>query len=138
MPCRSKKAWSRSLRAAACGSAAHQAWSTDQFTAVRNASKRKSPWPSIARGRLQAFFERQGMATYANQYRIDGTPIGTDRSDGLIASNGAASLAATDPRSRAFVAALWALEPPRGRGRYYNGLLQFMAMLHASGNFRIY
>ena len=41
----------RSLRAAASGSAAHQAWSTDQFTAVRKASKRKSPWPSIARGR---------------------------------------------------------------------------------------
>ena len=94
---------------------------------------------AVARSdRLQAFFERQGMATYPNQYRIDGTPLSADRSDGLIASNGAASLAAADPRSRAFVAALWALEPPRGRARYYNGLLQFMAMLHASGNFRIY
>jgi oligosaccharide reducing-end xylanase len=49
-----------------------------------------------------------------------------------------ASLAATDPRSRAFVDALWALEPPAGRARYHEGLLQFMAMLHASGHFRIH
>jgi endo-1,4-beta-D-glucanase Y len=100
-------------------------WATDPEAAARS-------------DRLQAFFERQGMAAYPNQYRIDGTPLGADRSDGLIASNGVASLAAADPRSRAFVAALWALEPPRGRARYYNGLLQYMAMLHASGNFRIY
>jgi oligosaccharide reducing-end xylanase len=88
--------------------------------------------------RLQAFFEMQGMAAYPNQYRIDGTPLSSERSDGLIASNGAASLAASHPRRHLFVAALWALEPPRGRGRYYNGLLQFMAMLHASGHFRIH
>jgi oligosaccharide reducing-end xylanase len=88
--------------------------------------------------RLQAFFERQGMASYPNQYRIDGTPLSSDRSDGLVASNGAASLAATQPRARAFVMALWALEPPRGRARYYEGMLQFLVMLHASGHFRIY
>ena len=70
--------------------------------------------------------------------RIDGAPLSTDRSSGLIASNGAASLAATHPRAKAFVAALWAIEPPSGRFRYYNGLLEFMAMLHASGRFRAY
>jgi oligosaccharide reducing-end xylanase len=107
-------------------------WSVDQawWAADSEAAARSD--------RLQAFFERQGMAAYPNQYRIDGTPLSTDRSDGLIASNGAASLASANPRSRAFVAALWALEPPRGRARYYNGLLQYMAMLHVSGNFRIY
>lgn len=107
-------------------------WSVDQAWWAAD------PEAAARSDRLQAFFERQGMAAYANQYRIDGTPLTADRSDGLVASNGAASLAAADPRSRAFVAALWALEPPRGRARYYNGLLQYMAMLHASGNFRIY
>ena len=86
--------------------------------------------------RLQAFFERQGLGLYPSQYRIDGAPLSSDRSTGLIASNGAASLAASPPRRHEFVAALWALEPPHGRWRYYNGLLQFMAMLHASGRFR--
>jgi oligosaccharide reducing-end xylanase len=86
--------------------------------------------------RLQAFFERQGMENYVNQYRIDGTPLSEDRSTALIAANGAASLAASHPRRHLFVAALWSLEPPRGRWRYYNGLIQFLAMLHASGRFR--
>jgi oligosaccharide reducing-end xylanase len=88
--------------------------------------------------RLQAFFASQGMTTYANQYTIAGEPLSTGRSTGLIASNGAASLAATHPRAWDFVEALWELEPPRGRWRYYDGLLQFMAVLHASGNFRVY
>ncbi len=107
-------------------------WSVDQawWAADLEAAARSD--------RLQAFFERQGMGVYVNQYRIDGTPIGNDRSDGLIAANAVASLAARHARSRAFVAALWALEPPRGRPRYYNGMLQFMAMLHASGHFRIH
>jgi len=86
--------------------------------------------------RLQAFFERQGMNRYVNQYRIDGTPLSSERSTALIAANGAASLAASHPRRHLFVAALWALDPPRGRWRYYNGLIQFMAVLHASGRFR--
>lgn len=86
--------------------------------------------------RLQAFFEKQGMDSYPSQYRIDGTPLSADRSAALIASNGAASLAASDPRAKQFVKALWELEPPSGRYRYYNGLLQFMALLHASGRFR--
>jgi endo-1,4-beta-D-glucanase Y len=88
--------------------------------------------------RLQAFFASQGMNTYANQYAIDGAPLSTERSSGLIASNGAVSLAATHPRAQDFVAALWALEPPRGRYRYYNGLLEFMALMHAGGRFQVY
>ncbi|MEJ0059406.1 MAG: glycosyl hydrolase family 8 [Terricaulis sp.] len=88
--------------------------------------------------RLQAFFAGQGMDAYANQFAIDGAPLSTDRSSGLIASNGVVSLAATHPRAQDFVAALWAIEPPRGRYRYYNGLLEFMALLHAGGRFQVY
>lgn len=88
--------------------------------------------------RTQAFFESQGMSTYVNQFTVAGAPLSTDRSSGLIASNGAASLAATHARAWRFVEALWALEPPSGRWRYYDGLLAFMAVLHASGDFRVY
>jgi endo-1,4-beta-D-glucanase Y len=88
--------------------------------------------------RLQAFFAREGMETYVSQYALDGRRLADDRSPALIASNAVASLAATESRRHEFVAALWALEPPEGRGRYYSGLLQFMALLHVSGNFRAY
>lgn len=78
------------------------------------------------------------MDRYANQYSIAGVPLSAERSGGLIASNGAASLAASHPRAWKFVETLWQLEPPSGQYRYYDGLLAFMALLHASGNFRIY
>ena len=87
--------------------------------------------------RLQAFFASQ--PGYVNQYTLDGKPLSTDRSPGLIAMNAVASLAATnEARSRMFVDALWDLQPPTGKWRYYDGLLYTLALLHASGNFRIY
>jgi len=88
--------------------------------------------------RMQAFFESQGVNAYVNQYSLSGNPLSSDRSPGLIASNGAASLSATHARSWKFVEALWNLEPSTGQYRYYDGLLNYMALLHASGNFRIY
>lgn len=87
--------------------------------------------------RLQAFFAGQGA--YVNQYTLDGKPLSQDRSPGLIAMNAVASLAATDQqRAGTFVDALWELQPPTGTWRYYDGLLYLLALLHVSGNFRIY
>jgi endo-1,4-beta-D-glucanase Y len=119
----------------------HEDFRFDAFRTAMNWAVDQAWWgrdpQAVARtDRLQAFFERQGMESYVNQYRIDGTPLSEDRSTALIAANGAASLAASHPRRHLFVAALWSLEPPRGRWRYYNGLIQFLAMLHASGRFR--
>lgn len=88
--------------------------------------------------RLQAFFEAQGMDAYVNQYTLAGVPLTDARTTALIACNGAASLAATHPRAWNFVRALWDLEPPCGQWRYYDGLLAFMAILHAGGRFRVY
>jgi len=88
--------------------------------------------------RVQAFFEAQGINTYGNQYTLDGTKLSNDHSLGLVASNGAASLAASHPRAWDFVAALWNTNPQFGNYRYYDGLLQFLGFLHASGNFKIW
>jgi hypothetical protein len=55
-----------------------------------------------------------------------------------VASNGAASLAASDVRAWDFVSALWSTTPAFGNYRCYDGMLQFLATLHASGKFRIY
>ena len=59
-------------------------------------------------------------------------------SKGLVAANAVAGLAATHPRSRQFVAALWNTPIPDGPGRYYDGLLYLMALLHCGGEFRIW
>ena len=88
--------------------------------------------------RLQAFFAGLGMDRYPAEYAIDGRPLTADRSNALVGANAVASLAATHPRRRQFVAALWQLDPPSGRWRYYDGLVRFMALLHVTGRFRAY
>ncbi|MGA2070741.1 MAG: glycosyl hydrolase family 8 [Sedimentisphaerales bacterium] len=88
--------------------------------------------------RLQAFFESKGLSTYGNQFTLDGNQLGSDRSDGLVAANAVAGLAATNPRAKQFVEALWNTSVPTGLYRYYDGMLYMLAMLHCSSEFRIW
>ena len=114
------------------------AWRTSVNWAVDYAWWADDPNQKVLTDRLQSFFESKGMTGYVNQYSLSGSPLSTDRSPGLIASNAAASLSATNQRAWKFVEELWKLQPSTGQYRYYDGLLNFMALLHSSGNFRIY
>jgi oligosaccharide reducing-end xylanase len=84
--------------------------------------------------RLQAFFE----AHQGNQFTLDGHPLDKSHSDGLTAMNAVVSLAATEPRARTFVEALWNMPIPKGGMRYYDGALYLFALLHCGGEFRIW
>lgn len=87
--------------------------------------------------RIQTFFASQ--PNYVNQYTLDGKPLSQDRSPGLIAMNAVGSLAAANnERASEFVDSLWNLQPPTGKWRYYDGMLYMLALLYASGSFRIY
>ena len=88
--------------------------------------------------RLQVFFESKGLANYGNRFTLDGIQFGNDHATGLVAMNAVASLAATQPQAQKFVAALWNTPVPTGQGRYYDGMLQLLALLHCSGEFRIW
>ena len=88
--------------------------------------------------RLQAFFESKGMNTYGNRFTLDGRQFGNDHATGLVAMNAVASLAATNPRAKQFVEALWNTPVPTGQWRYYDGMLYLLGMLHCSGEFRIW
>lgn len=120
----------------------HDAFRFDAFRTISNVAVDYAWFGADERepelcDRLQAFFASR--PNYVNQYTLDGTPLSTDRSPGLIAMNAVASLAATDQqRAGEFVDALWELQPPTGTWRYYDGLLYFLALLYVSGNFRIY
>ncbi|HTY86709.1 MAG TPA: glycosyl hydrolase family 8 [Candidatus Acidoferrum sp.] len=125
-------------------------WNTNsanfQFDSWRTAMNWAMDWAWWAKDsrqpqlsdRLQGFFAGQGMTNYANQFTLAGRPLSTDHSPGLVAINAVASLAATQPRVREFVEALWNTPVPTGRWRYYDGLLQMLALLHCSGEFRIW
>jgi oligosaccharide reducing-end xylanase len=52
--------------------------------------------------------------------------------------NAVASLAANNPAAQQFVEALWRTAPPTGQYRYYDGMLYLLAMLHCSGEFKIW
>jgi oligosaccharide reducing-end xylanase len=93
--------------------------------------------------RLQAFFESKGITTYGNQYALDGSILGdkqfnADHSTGLVATNAVNGLAATHPRAKEFVEDFWNLSVPEGHYRYYDGMLYMLAILHCSGEFKIW
>jgi oligosaccharide reducing-end xylanase len=117
-------------------------FSYDAFRTAGNWSVDWSWWGKDVRERglsdkLQAFFESKGT-NYGCQFALDGATLEERHAQGLVAVNAVASLAATNPRAREFVEELWRLPTPDGGERYYEGLLYLMALLHCSGEFRIW
>jgi oligosaccharide reducing-end xylanase len=115
----------------------------DAFRTAGNWSVDWSWWSKDPRerelsDRLQAFFESKGMDTYGCQFTLEGRQLDDRHAQGLVAVNADASLAATDPRAKKFVEALWNTPTPSGFERYYEGLLYMMALLHCSGEFKIW
>ena len=102
---------------------------------------------------IQKFFYSQGIDSYVDQYRVDGTlPEGDEilqaggfrklrHSVGLAATLAAASVMCSHDISKEFVNALWnARHEPAEDGyfdAYYEGLLRLFAFMHLSGNYRI-
>ncbi|HMA95124.1 MAG TPA: glycosyl hydrolase family 8, partial [Polyangiaceae bacterium] len=86
--------------------------------------------------RLLAFFAAQGP-NYRNNFTLDGKPTSDNDSLGLIAMNAVAALSATHPRAWRFVDELYQWRVPKGKWRYYDGMLYLMAVLHLSGRFQI-
>lgn len=99
---------------------------------------RPDQWHVEQSNRLLDFFASQGMDAYPSQYEIDGEPLTSERSSGLIAANAVAALAADPEKGKPFVQALWDQATPTGKYRYYDGMLTMLALLQVSGNFRIY
>ncbi len=114
------------------------AWRTAMNVAVDYSWFAADEWQVEQSNRLLGFFTRQGINSYANQYTLDGKPLSSDHSPGLVAMNAVAALAATGNSTGAFVDALWTVPLPSGKWRYYDGVLCMFGLLHASGNFRIY
>jgi oligosaccharide reducing-end xylanase len=95
-------------------------------------------WHVEESNRLLDFFASQNIDTYNPEYSLDGKPLGSGHSPGLVATNAVAALAADPEKGKPFVQALWDQPIPTGKYRYYDGLLMMLALLQDSGNFRIY
>jgi oligosaccharide reducing-end xylanase len=115
------------------------AWRCAMNWAVDWSWWRKDPRQQELSDRLQAFFESQGMNTYGDNWTLDGKVQRARHSAGLVATNGAASIAAANAdRARRFTEALWNLEVPSSHVfRYYDGLLYLMSLMHSAGRFQV-
>lgn len=114
-------------------------WRNAMNVAVDYAWFAADPWQIEQSNRLLEFFHGLGMGTYADKFPIDGSESLTPyHSEGLVAMNAVATLAATTPVAPEFVEELWNLRIPSGQWRYYNGLLYLMALMHLGGEFQIY
>jgi oligosaccharide reducing-end xylanase len=118
-------------------------FSYDSWRSVSNWSVDFSWWHKDSRetvlsDRIQKFLFGQGIDKFVDRYTLDGQPLSTRHSVGMVATTAVGSEAATGgPVAKAFVEALWNTPTPRGEQRYYDGLLYLMSMMHCAGEFRI-
>jgi oligosaccharide reducing-end xylanase len=117
---------------------AFDAWRVGMNVAMDYAWFKADPWEAKQSDRLLSFFKNQGLGSYGNRFTLDGKPLGTDHSLGLIAMNAVAATASTLKDREAFILPVWNASPPSGTWRYYDGLLYMLSLLHLSGNYRIY
>lgn len=114
------------------------AWRTLSNVAVDYAWFAADPWQVEQSECVLDFLASQGIDSFPNQYSLDGEPLSSDHSTGLVSMTAVAALAASPEKGTPFVQALWDAAIPSGKWRYYDGMLYTLAMLHVSGNFRIY
>jgi oligosaccharide reducing-end xylanase len=115
------------------------AWRVPSNVAIDYAWFAADPWEIEQSNRIQAFFYDKGLYTYSDKWRVDGSESLTPwHSEGLVATNAAASLAASEPIAWEFIEEFWNTRLPTGQYRYFSGLLYLMTLLHLSGEFQIY
>lgn len=114
------------------------AWRTLSNVAVDYAWFAADPWQVEQSNRVLDFLSSQGIDSYPNQFALDGTPLSSDHSTGLVSMAAVAALAADPEKGKPFVQALWNSQIPTGKWRYYDGMLYMLGLLHVSGNFKIY
>ena len=110
-----------------------------------------SSWQEDYAKRFQNFLRSKGIATFVDQYNLDGTtpdfilPAGDVKklrhSLGLVATSATASLVNKDQNSVDFVNEFWnaKLEPYEDGyfDPYYDGLMYMFSLMHLSGNYRL-
>ena len=115
----------------------------DSWRTVSNWSVDYSWWHKdmqepVLSERVQKFLFSQGINSFADRYTLEGKPLSTRHSPGMVAAAAVGGLAATPgAASRAFLEQLWDMPIPSGEQRYFDGMLYLMSMMHASGTFRI-
>ena len=108
-------------------------------------------WQQEYGNRIQRFLYAQGIDSFKDQFKTDGSPrekimsaggyTTLRHSLGLVSTVATASIMGTDATSREFIEAIWnaKLEPYEDGyfDPYYDGFLYLFSLMHLSGNYRI-
>lgn len=113
------------------------AWRTLANVSLDYAWFAADPWERQQSNRVLRFLLSQAP-NVSNQFTLSGKPLSAQTSPGLSAMAAVAGLAADAEIARPFVQHLWEMPIPRGKWRYYDGLLYTLGLLQTSGRFRIY
>lgn len=112
------------------------AWRTLSNVALDYAWGSRDLWQVERSNRVLRFLASQ--ARPASSYALDGRPTNGYEAEGLTAMAATAGLAADADVARPFVQRLWDMPLPKGKWRYYNGLLTMLGMLEAGGRFQAF
>jgi oligosaccharide reducing-end xylanase len=96
-------------------------------------------WEVLQANRLLAFFTGVGLDKYCAGYSLDGTKCNdSNHSPALVAANGATALVASSDNRATFIETVWSATTPTGLPRYFDGIMQLLALLVLGGQYRVY
>jgi endo-1,4-beta-D-glucanase Y len=117
---------------------AYDAWRVAMNWGVDYAWFAKQDLEKAWADRLQAFMDSEGVNSFHNVYTLAGVAQDNYHDSGHVAMLATAGLAATHARAYKFTQALWEVQIPTGKYRYYSGLLYFFGLLNNAGQYKIY
>ena len=94
-------------------------------------------WNVSESNQLLAFFSSQGI-NYGRFFTLDGMVVDPMHDTSLVLANGIAAVASTNMDRASYVSAVWNMDPQSGDARYFSGILQMVALLILSGQFKVY
>lgn len=116
----------------------YDAWRTLGNPALDWSWWRADPWQVEQSNRVLKFLASHGDRI-PDRFKLDGTPVSENyNTEGLMAMAAVAALAADRDIGQPWVQRLWDMPMPKGRQRYYDGLLTLLALLQVSGHYRIH
>ncbi len=116
----------------------YDSWRTVSNWSVDYSWWRKDVHEPVLSDRIQKFLFSQGINKFADRYTLDGQPLSSRHSPGMVASAAVGGLSVTPGSiANAFLQELWDMPVPSGEQRYFDGMLYMMSMMHLSGEFRI-